>query len=87
MASLSIVLELNFFLPGAPMPYSDCPKADELTRCLVAAYTKMSDLEIQTGGVVDDLHNAIMDHKASCPQCRRIVDKPSVLYGGTQRVA
>ena len=70
------------------MPYSDCPKADELTRCLVAAYTKMTDEEVQTGGVVDDLHNAIMDHKANCQQCRRIGKKAAIVYSnGTQRVA
>jgi hypothetical protein len=77
----------TYFLPGVSMPYSDCSQADELTRCLVAAYIKMNDLEIQTGGVVDDLHNAIMEHKASCPQCRRIATKAPVLFGQTQRVA
>ena len=69
------------------MPYSDCCQADELTRSLVAAYTKMNDMEIQTSGVIDDLHNAIMDHKANCPQCRRIGTKATVRYSGTQSAA
>ena len=69
------------------MPYSDCPQAEELTRCLVAAYTKMSDDEVQRYGVVDEIHKAIMDHKANCPQCRRIRNRNTPLFGGTQLVA
>jgi hypothetical protein len=69
------------------MPYSDCPQADELTRCLVAAYTKMSDQEIETSGLIDDLHNAIMDHKGTCPRCRKIGNSGVAPYGRPQRVA
>ena len=69
------------------MPYSDCPQAEELTRRLVAAYMKMSDDEVQRHGVVDEIHNAIMDHKANCSQCRRIDNKAMSLYSGTQLVA
>lgn len=69
------------------MPYSDCPQADELTRCLIAAYTKMTDQEIETGGVVVDLHHAITDHKRTCPRCRKIGNSVMVPYGRPQRVA
>jgi|tagenome__1003787_1003787.scaffolds.fasta_scaffold13298560_1 hypothetical protein len=69
------------------MPYSDCPQAEELTQCLIAAYTKMTDEEVQRCGVVDEIHNAIMDHKSSCPRCRKVGTQSTYLYSGTQRVA
>lgn len=69
------------------MGYSDCPQVDVLTQRLVNAYREMSDREIETGTVVNDLHIAIMEHKASCMLCKRIMFKQPVSVVGSQRVA
>ncbi|MDE1178515.1 MAG: hypothetical protein PW789_18230 [Edaphobacter sp.] len=69
------------------MAYSDCPQVDMLTRRLVDAYQRMNDNEMQTSTVTNDLHSAIMEHKASCAICKRIIVKQPVSIAGTQRVA
>lgn len=69
------------------MSYSDCPQVEVLTRRLVSAYREMSDTEIESGAVVNDLHLAIMEHKATCPLCKRIMVRPPAPITGTQRVA
>ena len=68
------------------MAYSDCPQVELLTQRLVNAYREMSESEIESGEVVNDLHIAIMDHKARCVLCRRIVMKQAGMAMG-QRVA
>lgn len=71
------------------MSYSDCPQVEVLTRRLVNAYRGMSESEIESGAVVNDLHLAIMEHKASCIACKRTMLKQpaAVAVMGTQRVA
>ncbi|MBS1800273.1 MAG: hypothetical protein JSS95_10640 [Acidobacteria bacterium] len=71
------------------MSYSDCPQVEVLTRRLVDAYREMSESEIESGEFVNDLHLAIMEHKASCILCKRMLFKSSasVAIMGTQRVA
>ena len=65
------------------MAYSDCPKADMLTQRLVAAYRSISDSDLQTNAVIEDLHSAIMEHKSSCIVCKKImVRKPTSILGG-----
>jgi hypothetical protein len=68
------------------MSYSDCPQVDVLTRRLVNAYREMSDSEIESGAVVNDLHVAIMEHKTSCLTCKRVMfQQPAAIP--VQRVA
>jgi hypothetical protein len=55
------------------MAYSECPQVDNLTHRLVNAYRRMTDSEIASGAVVEDLHIAIMEHKEDCPLCKRIL--------------
>jgi hypothetical protein len=69
------------------MGYSDCPQVDALTRRLVSAYREISESEIESGAVVNDLHLAIMEHKSSCLLCKRLIMKSPVVAVGTQRVA
>jgi hypothetical protein len=71
------------------MSYSDCPQVEVLTRRLVDAYSDMTESEIESGAVVNDLHLAIMEHKASCILCKRMMFKKpaAVAIMGTQRVA
>jgi len=69
------------------MGYSDCPQVDALTRRLVSAYSEISDSEIESGAVVNDLHLAIMEHKASCLLCKRLTMKSPTVAVVTQRVA
>ena len=71
------------------MSYSDCPQVEVLTRRLVDAYREMSESEIESGEVVNDLHLAIMEHKASCILCKRMLFKApaSVAIMRPQRVA
>lgn len=72
---------------GSPMAYSDCPQVEVLTRRLVSAYREMSDSEIESGTVVNDLHIAIMEHKTKCPLCKRMMFKKATSIGGSVRVA
>jgi hypothetical protein len=83
MASNRILLHSRYL----PMAYSECPQVDALTQRLVDAYQRMSDSEIQAGSVVSDLHSAIMDHKASCIFCKKMMMKPAISILGSQRVA
>ena len=71
------------------MSYSDCPQVEVLTSRLVNAYREMNETEIESGAVVNDLHLAIMEHKASCIVCKRMLFKQpnAVSIMGTQRVA
>lgn len=69
------------------MGYSDCPQVDLLTRRLVSAYREISESEIESGAVVNDLHLAIAEHKAGCLLCKRMIMKAPVSTAGTQRVA
>ncbi|MBS1823378.1 MAG: hypothetical protein JST61_15620 [Acidobacteria bacterium] len=71
------------------MSYSDCPQVEALTRRLVDAYREMSESEIESGEVVNDLHLAIMEHKESCILCKKTMFKSrmQVAIMGTQRVA
>ena len=69
------------------MAYSECPQADNLTHRLVNAYREMTDSEIESGAVAEDLHTAIMEHKESCPLCRKLVMRQSAATMRPQRVA
>ena len=69
------------------MSYSDCPQVEVLTHRLVSAYREMTDSEIETGTVVNDLHVAIMDHKSGCPVCKRTMFKQATSIGGPVRYA
>jgi hypothetical protein len=54
---------------------------------LIEAYREMSEIEIESGEVVNDLHIAIMDHKARSILCKRILMRQSGTVMGGQRVA
>lgn len=69
------------------MSYSECPQVEALTNRLIAAYREMTDSEIETGTVADDLHLAIMEHKSSCMLCKRIMLSQPASIAGSQRVA
>ena len=69
------------------MSYSDCPQVEILTHRLISAYREMTDSEIETGTVANDLHVAIMDHKSKCPVCKRTMFKQATSIGGPVRYA